>query len=126
MVSLKEMLQRRVVDRLVGWINWPTTEQMCRKAHGIELSFARCKKEPDWLRPTNGGKDWTSKVDWRAGDKVDPDGDGSAPSTDFSFEALDDEVKLKNERMALMAKAQAKVNEFAEAPRDCINDRTSK
>ena len=38
---LRQFDRYLLVDRLVGWINWPTTEYTCRKAHGLELAFAR-------------------------------------------------------------------------------------
>ena len=50
-----------------------------------------------------------------------PDGDGSAPTTGFKFEPLEDEVKSANERDALMAKANAKLRELTAAPDDRIN-----
>lgn len=62
-----------LVDKLTGWINRASTEHLCRRAYGIELAFARCKSTNDWLKPTNAGKDWKSKVDWLAASRVDPD-----------------------------------------------------
>ena len=63
-----------------------------------------------------------SKVDWPAADKVDPDGDGSRPSSDFRLEALDDEIKAGMEHDALLAKARAKLNDLSDKPVDRIND----
>ena len=119
MLTLLRIIDRYLlVDRLEGWINWPSTECLCRKAFGVEKAFARCKVVGDWLKPKNAGKDWKSKVDWAACDKVDPSNlefDGSR------YEALEDEVKSGMEHDALMAKARAKLAEFTEVQPDRIN-----
>lgn len=122
-VSLLRQFDRfLLVDKITGWINWPTVEYMCRKCYGIELAFGRCKTPSDWLKPTNAGKGWVSKVDWRAPDKVDPDGDGSRPNSDVRLEALDEELKAGMEHDALLAKARAKLNDLSEQPADRTND----
>ena len=119
---LRQCVRFVLVDKLKGWINWPTVEYVCRKCYGIELAFGRRKVPSDWRKPTNAGKDWVSKVDWRASDTVDPDGDGSRPNSDFRLEALDDEVKAGMEHDALLAQARAKLNDPSEKPADRIND----
>ena len=55
-------------------------------------------------------------------DKVDPDGDGSRPNSDFRLEALDEEVKARMEHDALLAKARAKLNDLSDKPAGRIND----
>ena len=121
-VQILKLFDRALlVDRPIGWINWPSTEYMSRKAQGVELSFPRCKKESDWYQGPNAPKRWQSKVYWRSGDKVDSDGDGSVAGTDFKVEPLDDEVKVTTYHKALMMKSQAKLLELTDKPRDRFN-----
>ena len=73
----------------------------------------------DWLKPKTAGKDWKSKVDWSAADKVAP---SNQETEGFRLEELETEVRTGMEHDALMAKARAKLTELTVAPRDRIND----
>ena len=119
---LRQIDRFLLTDKLTGFVNWPSVEFMCLKAYGIELAFARCKVQSDWLRPLTAGKDWVSKVDWTAADKVDPYANNAAPSTEFKLEALDNEVKTGTDHEALMAKSAAALKLLQSAPIDLIND----
>ena len=65
---LRQIDRYLLMDKVEGWINWPTTEFICRKAYGLERAFGRRKVTSDWLKPKNAGKHWKSKVDWTAAD----------------------------------------------------------
>ena len=53
---------------------------MARCAYGYERAFRNIWRKQDWCRPAEGSKDrknWVSKVDWRAADRIDPRSQGS-------------------------------------------------
>ena len=115
---LRQFDRYLLVDKLEGWINWPSTEYLCRRAYGIELAFAKCKSVNDWLQPVNAGKDWRSKVDWGAADRVDPD--EREQHQGFRLEELEEEVRHKTEHDALLAKSKSKLKEYVTEPIDKI------
>ena len=95
-----------LVDKVAGFINWPSSEYMFRRCYGLELAFAKCKGKHDWNRGTNAPKTWKSKVDWDACRRVDP---RSLEVAKFRARPVEDEVKASIERDAPLNKVKIKL-----------------
>ena len=108
-VSILEFFDRLMfVDRVEGFINWPSSEYMLRRAYGLELAFGKCRNKHDWNRGTSAPKTWKSKVDWGAARQYDPS---------FRLEGApivsgaEEEVRKEQEREAALLKARSKLAE---------------
>ncbi len=94
---------------------------MPRKCLGLEAAFHNCRTVSDWLRPkegTPGRKDWLSKVDWRAADRVDP---ARIIREGFQHEGMDKEMRGEMEHDALVSKATQAMNALIGPSPDPIN-----
>ena len=107
-----------LVDRVEGFINWPSAEYMLRRADGLELASDKCRNKHDWNRGTSAPKTWKSKVDWDACPRVDP---RSVEAGRFRVRPVEDEVKAAMERDALFAKVRLKLQEQGEPTEDPLN-----
>ena len=41
-----------LVDKALGFVNWVTTEYVCRRAYGLESAFKHCRSKSDWNKST--------------------------------------------------------------------------
>ena len=117
-LSIFDMYMR---DGLKGWINFPSTEQLARTAYSFEVAFRNCKTKADWCKPpegTAGRKNWVSKVDWAAADRIDP---RAVRATSFRHPEMDKEIRGEMQHTALLVTAEKKLEENAGAIVDRIN-----
>ena len=68
---------------------------------------------------TPGRKDWVSKVDWRAADRVDP---SNIKWMGFKNEPMDQDIRGEIQSTVLTVNATTKMNEIVGKSRDPIND----
>ena len=119
LVRLAEHLDMLLLrDRVVGMINFISTEKLTRRMRGLEVSFEKVLTEEDWKRPRNAGKDWKPKTNWRACDAIDV---SSVDPSRFRLEEMEKELQDEREKAALTAKAQMKLDSLNLAgsdPRD--------
>ena len=87
-------------------------------AYGIERAFARVRAVGDWLKPRTASKDWCSKVDWAAAERVEPN-----LTKPVGFFMAEEQAAEKGamEHDALIGKARAKASEYAPKIVDRIN-----
>ena len=110
------------VDLVEGFINWVVTEKAARKVLGREAAFELCRDVSDWLKPkegTPGRKDWVSKVNWRAAQRIDPD---LTKRSGFQWEPMNKEIRGEMESASLMVKSAAKLEEILGPSPDPINN----
>ena len=107
-----------LIDKVEGFINWPSSEYMLRRCYGLELAFNKCKGKHDWNRGTNAPKTWKSKVDWDACRRVDP---RSLEAGRFRTKPVEDEVKASMERDALLSKVRFKLQEHGDPVDDPLS-----
>jgi hypothetical protein len=108
-------------DCLTGFINTISFERGARKCLGNEGAFESCRTISDWLRPkegTPGRKDWTSKVNWRAAQRIDGE---LVKRAGFRYEPMDREIRGELEHDALVTTATAKMDSILGPGSDLIN-----
>ena len=108
-------------DRLKGWINFPSTEQLARTAYSFEVAVRNCKVKSDCCKPPEGTqnrKNWVTKVDWAAADRVDP---RAAKNTSFKMPEMDKEIRGEMQHAALLATAEARLADSLGIVPDRIN-----
>ena len=110
-----------LVDRVEGFINWVSTERACRRLAGLEAAFQHCRSPADWRKPRGSPNTWKPKTLWRECDLIDP---SWMDATTFRDPGLEKEIQRERERIALQAKAQAKMATLGVAqsgdPRDAV------
>ena len=102
MVSLAAQFDRLLLmDKQLGFINPQSTEYLARRYYGLMVAFEPCQAKMDWSRPKDA-KNWKSKVNWLACDRVDP----RSGAKTFKVKELEEEVTKSMEQDALLARAQ--------------------
>ena len=89
------------MDKQPGFINLPSTEYLSRRYYGPMVAFEPCQAKTDWWRPKDA-KNWKSKVNWLACDRIDP----RSGAKTFKVKELEEEVTKSMEQDALLARAQ--------------------
>ena len=97
-----------MIDKQQGFINWPTTEYLCRENYGLEEAFRKCRVKKDW-RKMDGQKNFKSKVDWEASRRIDPQ---AVSHHKLRMKNVEEEIHKERERDALIAKTRMKLSEF--------------
>jgi len=95
-------------DPIDNFINHIGVEKLSKKAYGLMTAYNNVKKETDWKRPSGNAK-WTSRVDWNAAKRVDPDLKGE--DSLLRVPQVEDEVRTEIDREAALIKAKAKLDE---------------
>ena len=94
-------------------INSPTAEQLARELWGGHEALAACEGEDDVKKPRNAGKEWRSKVDWEAVERINPK---ARAQTGVRIRGL--EMQINEQRQqdasfeALRAKLQTRATEL--------------
>jgi len=94
---------------LPDFINQVCVERLAKKALGLLHAFKNCQRESDWKRPP--GKDtksWTSKVDWEAAKRIDPE--LASQDSGFRMRHLEDEIRKELTREAMVKVAALKAS----------------
>ena len=107
MVNLAAQFDRMLLmDKQPGFINLPSTEYLARRYYGLMVAFEECTVKNDWCKPKDA-KNWKSKVNWHACDRIDP----RAGSKTFKVKELEEEVTKSMEQDALLARAQDRLTQ---------------
>jgi hypothetical protein len=107
MVSLASQFDRLLLmDKQPGFISTPSTEYLARRYYGLMVAFEGCTVRNDWCKPKDA-KNWKSKVNWHACDRIDP---RAGPKT-FKVKELEEEVTKSMEQDALLARAQDRLTQ---------------
>ena len=105
-----------MVEKTEGFINWVTTEYLCRECYGLEEAFRKVRCKKDWCR-MDSGKNFKSKVDWEAGRRIDP---ALVDHHRLRVKPVEEEIQKERERDALFLKTRAKLEE-ADRGHDPLN-----
>ena len=88
---------------------------------GLEAASEACREKNDWLKPkegTPGRKDWVSKVNWRAAERIDP---SERDESGFRWEPMDREIRGELEHDSLVVKANTTMEAILGPGKDRIN-----
>ena len=97
-------------EPLPNFVNQVCVERLGKKALGLMHAFKACQSPDDWRRPQGkkDGSKWTSKVDWEAAKRIDPE--LASQDTGFRMRHLEDEIRKELTREAMVKMAAVKTS----------------
>ena len=95
-------------EPLPNFVNQVCVERLGKKALGLMHAFKTCQSPDVWRRPPGkkDGSKWTSKVDWEAAKRIDPE--LASQDTGFRMRHLEDEIRKELTREAMVKMAAVK------------------